>query len=421
LDPGTFTDSGVNMRLDRTLVILALAVFAVAAIVGGIKMSRIERGPAATPDASGTLSLVVVGIEGLEISILERLSAEGRTPNLTRLMTEGSTAEFANLGRHTDRRITWTSLVTGVSPENQGVGGTIVSHRGDVVDAPLMPEYRTVGTIWTALSDAGSGVAVLSWPGTWPVEPVGGVMIGPYEHYYLERAHQGNPLEAIYPIDRHEELDPLILGDGTHTRADLARFLNLGTRLGFEALIGMSYETLDVAVAGDRSMVAVSRHLATDPSIENLFVCLDGLEDVSQRFWHYSQTDVLEWEKLDDVTRRLLEGQVETLGTTIDRYYEFVDELVGELEELVAEDGVFVVVTDHGYDGLWINERGKLMIQQEMYSESGLWIMRGPRVARGARIDGGGLLDFAPTVMEAAGIPVPEVVEGTPRVEALRR
>lgn len=409
------------MRLDRTILILALVALAVAAIVGGIKMSRVERGPAAPPDVSGRLSLMVVGIEGLEISILERLSADGRIPNLTRLMAEGVTGEFANLGKLTDRRVAWTSLVTGVSPENQGIGGKIVSHRGDVVDAPLTPEYRTVGTIWTALSEAGSGVAVLSWPGTWPVEPLNGVMIGPYEHYYLEREHQGNPLEAIHPIERHAELDPLIVGAGTNKRTDLSRFLDVDTRLGLEALIGKSYETLDVAVAGDRSMVAVSRYLAADPAIENVFVCLDGLEDVSQRFWHYSQSDIIEWERIDDVTRRLLEGQVETLGTTIDRYYEFVDELVGELAGLVEDDGLFVVVTDHGYAGLWLDDRGKLKIQQHMYSDSGLWIIRGPGVARGARVDGGGLLDFAPTVMEAAGIPVPDVVEGNVRGEALGR
>jgi predicted AlkP superfamily phosphohydrolase/phosphomutase len=168
-------------------------------------------------------------------------------------------------------------------------------------------------------------------------------------------------------------------------------------------------------------MVAVSRRLAADPDIESIFVCLDGLEDVSQRFWHYGQADVIEWEKLDEVTRRLLEGQVETLGTTIDRYYEFVDELVGELVGLVRDDGVFVVVTDHGYNGLWLDDRGRLKIQQHMYSESGLWIIRGPGVARGARVDGGNLLDFAPTVMRAVGIPIPEEVGGTVCEEALGR
>lgn len=409
------------MKLDRTLVILALAVLAVAAVVGGIKMSRIERGPATPSDVSGTLSLMVVGVEGLEISILEKLSAEGRVPNLTRLMTEGATGEFTNLGKLTDRRISWTSLATGVSPENQGVGGKIVSHRGDLVDAPLTPQYRTVGTIWTALSDAGSGVAVLSWPGTWPVEPLNGVMIGPYEHYYLEREHSGNPLEAVHPIERHTELDALIVGRGTNTRKDLVRFLNLDTRLGLEALIGKTYEALDLAVAGDRSMAALSRHLAADPDIGSIFVVIGGLEGVSQRFWHYSQPDVLDWERIDSATRRLLGGQIETLGTTIERYYEFVDELVGEFEELVRDDGVFVVVTDHGYSGLRLDDRGQFKIGQHMHSDRGLWIINGPGVVPGARVDGGSLIDFAPTVMEAAGIPIPEVVEGAARGQALRR
>jgi hypothetical protein len=409
------------MRIDRTLVILAAVIVAIAAVVGGVKLSRTGRLAGTEQDVSGKLSLLVVGIEGLEISIVDRLSAEGHVPNLTRLMAEGTTAEFASLDRLKPREIAWTSLVTGVSPENQGVGGKILSRKGDLVDAPLTPQYRTVGTIWTALSESGSGVAVLGWPGTWPVEHLNGVMIGPYEHYYLERAHHGDPAEAISPIERFAELDPLIAGSGTNKRTDLARFVNLDSRLGLEALIGMSYETLDVAVAGDRSMVAVSRHLAADPAIRSIFVGLGGLDEVAQRFWHYAHPDVIEWDRVNDATRRLLGEQVEALGTTVDEYYEFVDGLLGELTALVRDDGLVVVVTDHGFEGLRVDDRGQLKIGQHMYSDKGLWIIRGPGVARGKRIDGGDILDFAPTVMEAAGIAIPDAVEGTARAEAFAR
>ena len=95
--------------------------------------------------------------------------------------------------------------------------------------------------------------------------------------------------------------------------------------------------------------------------------------------------------------------------------------LVGELEELVRDDGVFAIVTDHGYSGLELDDRGQFKIGQHMHSDRGLWIINGPGVVPGARVDGGSLIDFAPTVMEAAGIPIPEVVEGAARGQALRR
>jgi len=409
------------MRLEKTLVIVVVVVFALAAGIAGVKMSRIERRPEAAPPESGTVGLVVVGIEGLELSIVDRLAEEGRLPNLKELMREGATGEFANLGRLTDGRVSWTSLATGVSPENQGIGGKVMSPRGDMIDAPLTPDYRTVGTLWTALSERGSAVAVLSWPGTWPVEEIRGVMVGPYEHYFLEREHQGNPLEAVHPIARHAELDRLILGRGTSKRKDLTRFVVMNSRLGLEALIGKSYETLDVATAGDRSMVALSRHLAADSDIEAIFVVLDGLEDVSQRFWHYAETHVLEWDQMDRETRRLLEGQVEALGSTIDRYYEFVDELLGELVALVDDGGTVAVVTDHGYAGLEMSEQGDLRIGRHMHSDEGLWIIRGPKVLEGVRVDGGSLIDFAPTLAAAASIPVPDTVEGAACEAALVR
>lgn len=407
------------MRLDRTLIVLALVVLAAAALLFGVKNFGRERARTPPPVATGEVPLMIVGIDGLDLSIVERLTAEGRLPRIASLMREGAAVEFANLGRLTDPRISWTSLVTGVSPANQGVGGKIVSHRGDVVDAPLTPEYRTVGTLWTMLSESGSGVAVVSWPGTWPVEEVNGVMIGPYEHYYLEREHGGDPTEAVYPVARYAELDPLVTGRGTNRRKDLVRFVNVDTRLGLEALIGKSYETLDLAVAADRSVLALTRHLAADPAVESIFVTFGGLENVSQRFWHYANPDVIEWHRLSDDARELLEGQVASLGGTLERYYEFADEIVGELLELVGEDGLFAIVTDHGYSGLEVTEDGDLKIGQHMHSDEGFWIIRGPGIARGARVDGGSLLDFAPTIMRAAGMGVPDVVEGAVCEEVL--
>ncbi|MCK4679536.1 alkaline phosphatase family protein, partial [bacterium] len=188
------------MRVEKILIALVVVVLIVTGVIAVLKVTGDEEEPTAVvvPEA-GELSLVVIGIQGLEASMVERLTADGRLPNLARLIAGGATGSYATLGRNVDARIVWTSLVTGMLPENQGIGGKKLSRRGEIVDAPLVPQSRTVGTFWTFLADAGERSGVLGWPGTWPVEEIDGIMVGPHSTYILERKHGGTPSDAVYP------------------------------------------------------------------------------------------------------------------------------------------------------------------------------------------------------------------------------
>jgi len=408
------------MRVEKVLIALVIVVLAVAAVIAVVKMTGGEEElPAvATPEA-GDMSLVVIGIQGLEASIVERLTADGRLPNLARLMAGGATGSYETLGRRVDARITWTSLVTGMLPENQGVGGTKLSRRGEIVDAPLVPKSRTVGALWTFLADAGERSGVVGWPGTWPVEEIDGVMVGPHSTYILERKHGGAPSEAVHPPELYERLDPLMLDQTDFTRRDLSSLVNLDSTLGLESLIGQNYIVLATACAADRSMVDVATALAAEGSVRNLFVCLAGTDAVSQRFWHYMETEAIERLEVAESERRLLQGQIAALGETVERYYDHVDELVGELTGLVSDGGTVVVVTDHGYGGIPIDAAGMPMVGANMHSEEGLWIASGPMVKVGATARQGKLIDVAPTIMAAAGVEAPAQLDGEAHEEVI--
>ncbi len=408
------------MRVDKILVVLVVAVLVVTAVIAGFKMRGGEENPpaVAVPEA-GDMSLVVIGIQGLEASIVEKLMAEGRLPNLAGLVADGATGSYETLGRSVDARIVWTSLVTGMLPENQGVGGKRLSRRGQMVDAPLRPQSRSVGALWTFLADAGESSGVLGWPGTWPVEEIDGVMVGPHTTYVLEREHGGAPSDAVYPPARHGQLDPMMLDAREFTRRDLSGFVNLDSALGLESLVGQNYIVLATACAADRSMVDLATVLAAQGDVRNLFVCLAGTDAVSQRFWHYMETEAIERLDVDESERRLLQGQIEALGETVERYYDYVDELIGELNRLVGDAGTVVVITDHGYGGIPFDAAGMPMIGTNMHSEEGLWIASGPRVKAGATARHGGLVDVAPTIMAAAGVEVPGGLDGEAHEEVI--
>ncbi len=410
------------MKLDRILSVLVVGVLVAAAVVVGVKKARAPGGGGqGLPPAGRRVSLLVVCVEGMDESIAERLMNAGRLPNLAALAENGAVGTFTTLGKDVDPRISWTSLVTGMRPENQGIGGKKISRRGDLVDAPLVPKSRTVGTLWTALSDAGTPVGVLGWYGTWPVEHVNGAMVCPYVSYMLEREHEGDPATLVYPVDLVRVIDPLILDRWAYRRKDLARFVVTDSRIGLEALIGKGYEDLATAVAADHSMVAAARAVVARPGVRALFVGLTGTEVVSQRFWHYAHPDEIRWEDVTEQSRQLLEDQVEALGQAIDRYYEFLDEEIGFLLDVAGEDAVVAVISDHGYEGLSYNAQGHPQLGYHLHSDRGFWILAGPTVVSGARVDGRSLLDVAPTVAAAAGLELGHEPDGTVITEFLRQ
>jgi predicted AlkP superfamily phosphohydrolase/phosphomutase len=409
------------MKPDRILIALIVVVVVVAAILAILKTrTPATTAPEAASDAGG-FSLLVIGISGFEESVFDRLSEDGRLPNMTAMAREGAVAHFSALPRGTDPRIAWTSLVTGMKPENQGVGGKTMSPRGDLVDAPLVPASRTVNTIWTILNDQGERCALLGWPGTWPAEEVDGVVVVPHSNYVLERKHGGAVEELVYPPSVHTVLDPMMIDPDDVSRKELARFVDLDSTMGLEALIGQNYAALSQAYAGDIAVRDVAEFAAGNLGIRNAFVYLGGTDIASQRFWHYMDTEAFSRVDLSEEDRRLLEGQVAALSGAVDAYYEFVDELVGDLIALAADDATVAIVTDHGYIGVPLDASGLPRVGPHMHSERGLWMIEGPNVVSGARADGTELTDVAPTIMAAAGIPPRGDLDGEVLDELIER
>lgn len=400
------------MKTDRILIALIVVVVAAAAILAVVKTRRSVPVTPEVASPADRISLMVIGITGFDESVFERLTAQDRLPNLAALAEGGAVGLYSTLPRGTDSRIAWTSLVTGVAPENQGLGGKVMSPRGDMIDAPLIPESRTVDTIWTLLDGQGESCAVLGWPGTWPAEELDGVVIIPHSTYVLERMHGESLADLVHPDSFIESADPLIIDPTGITRRDLSRFIDADSLLGLEALIGQNYEVLAEAYAADRSMADLARLVAVEPGVENVFVCLSGTDIVSQRFWHYMQSEGLRGVEMGVEERRLLGSQIEALDITVDRYYEFVDELVGELVALTGEDSTVAVITDHGYVGVTLDAAGLPRVGQFMHSERGLWVLAGPNVAAGAGAEDHDVLDIAPTIMAAHEIPLPESLDG---------
>ena len=134
--------------------------------------------------------VVVIGLDGLEPSIVESLLAEGQLPNVARLVSLGGLARVATT-YPAQTPVAWSSFATGTNPGGHGIfdflrrdpktylpdnGLNRYEHKNPLLP-PKAVNLRRGTPIWERLSGAGVSSVVLRCPGTYPPDRVRGRML----------------------------------------------------------------------------------------------------------------------------------------------------------------------------------------------------------------------------------------------------
>jgi predicted AlkP superfamily phosphohydrolase/phosphomutase len=181
----------------------------------------------------------------------------------------------------------------------------------------------------------------------------------------------------------------------------------------------MGYNDLARAYAADISMHDLAMAMAPELDLEAELVLLPGACIVGETFWHMAHPEDLRWDDLSEANVEQVEQQIPALRDVIRRYYVMLDGLLGDLLELAGADATVAVVSDHGIEGWVYGPEGNPLLGPNMHDETGFWIMSGPRVREGVRLHDLELLDFAPTLADAAGLDLGHEPEGRVRRDAL--
>ena len=147
------------------------------------------------------------------------------------------------------------------------------------------------------------------------------------------------------------------------------------------------------AYAADETYLAVAQHLLeTDPDLDLYGLYFNGVDVVGHRYWKYLEPEQYPPYPAEERPR---------FETVIPRYYEYTDELLGELLEHRRPGDTYLLVSDHGF-----HARG------HKDGPDGILIAAGANVARGATVAGPELADLAPTVLALLGLPTARDMEG---------
>ena len=402
-------------------------------------------------------SLIMLSIDGLRADFVDDPSVD--LPALRGLAARGARARRM---RPIFPTVTWpchTSIVTGVSPARHGVLGNLVfdrasgrpvEHYGDRTDAPVR-----VPTLWDRLHATGQRTAAVCWPKTRGIAAVADNIPEFYEQelfetyasrpLWTELAAKRLPVDRYGPWSKQHPLGPmqdfLTLDSFQHDHgvdSPEARW----ALLQMDALLGRLLDTLAeqgrldstaLMVFGDHGFVNVSRrhHLnqllreeglldldrhgeiarrhagvAGNGGSAHVYV-LDGAprttgERLAERFRALPGLDVLEPARFAD------------LGLPAPA----PDSMQGDLM-LAAHEGVLIT----GHSTPEAAAAAPVLRAAHGHAPSlplmgAAFLMAGPGVRDGARLDTISMLDLAPTAARLLAVDLPGA-EGTPLVEAL--
>ena len=369
----------------------AIALLFVAARAEGQR----DQSPAPLPVVGGE-PVVVLAIDGFEAQLHERLRSNTSIP-VTGLFPifDSAGAQLAPLESRDPARL-WTTIATGVRPEVHGVGALetrqVTGLRGRLAAGPsgrvigaatdllrltrpaIASNFeRRVKTFWEIAEQAGLRTAVVNWWATWPAPANSGIVFSDRAVLRLER---GGTLDAeLGPPQLYESLRarwPEIRADA---RQRAQTFFSPAAYAEHRQVLTRSGE-LDV------SMLRIAETIESENKLDLLVVYLPGL-DIAQHALLGTGNGT---PSAFDLSQRL---------TALQGYYEFLELQAGSALSRWRKGKRAFIVT----------QAGRVLTGQ------GTLAVLGPGL-RGEGRTQASVLDVAPTILHALGIPIARDLDG---------
>jgi hypothetical protein len=416
------------------------ALFAMA-VFGSLALPLAARGPGAVPPppegawagsppagAGHGRRVVLLLLDGASLDYIWPRAAEGRLPNLDRLLSGGASMYLATI-RPTQPDPVWAAVATGMYPAGNGVRSAAAHYaRGDSRAVALLPDYclshvlvhlgfvRAVPNtssawrarpLWSILSAAGIATGIVRWPLTHPAPDVSGFLVS-------DRFHQ--VIGSIREFDRSGHPAGII----PELSAASAGWPNPP---GGEAPIGLPAGVRPeapeaTALARDWLYARTMRRL--DASMPSRLSALryEGLDTVGHYYMQYAEPSR---------SGSLPEEERRRYAQVMERYYSFIDREIGAAMEALTPGDLLMVVSGFGMQPLNPVKRrlGRLLGDPDFTgtherAPDGFLLAYGSTVAPG-RLQRGSIVDVTPTLLYFLGLPVARDMDGYARADIFSR
>jgi predicted AlkP superfamily phosphohydrolase/phosphomutase len=290
--------------------------------------------------SSGRNKVLCIGLDGATLDLIKPWIAQGKLPNLKKLMEKGAYAEMSSVIPPLSPQA-WSSFMTGVNPGKHGVFGFRQQVQGRYEFEFTNSRTIKVRTLWGVLSEMGKRVIVINVPMTYPPDKVNGFMVS-------GMGTPGTGCDFTFPSEFKRELFQLAKDYRIHLHVWGALDRPDKRREALKALLKMTELRASVCTA------LMQKH-----PWDFFMVVFSSVDQVQHHFWKYLEDD---------------RGDIEydEFRNAILSVYEKNDEAIGLLLEHIDENTTVFVMSDHGagrFSGIKIHV-------DEILKREGLFFLR---------------------------------------------
>src|SRR5262245_58544023 len=362
-----------------------------------------------TAGDEGRPRVLLVGLDGADMRIVDRLAGEGKLPTFARLKREGAWGPLRSVEPLLSPLV-WTSVVTGRRPQDHGVFDFVQLTPGGE-PTPITSTRRRVPALWNLAGAYGRSSGFIGWYASYPAENVQGFLVSDrvaFHQVRSDRATQGATFPEALAADVRREL-----GEPTpDLAATKKRFLaNPSAALSPDGLKRL--EELAKIHATSELYRKLVPALAQRFSPDLLGVYFEAIDACGHLFMEDAPP------RRPDVSAQ----DFEAFSSTVDRCYMYQDQVLGEILQVAGPSTVSIVVSDHGLkiggERPRTSGRADVGMAPLWHRLYGVVFVDGKGVKAG-EISGATVLDVAPTVLALLDIPLSKELPGHPLKDAFQ-
>ncbi|MCB9766373.1 MAG: alkaline phosphatase family protein [Alphaproteobacteria bacterium] len=362
--------------------------------------------------------VVVLGVDGLEWSMVDRLIEDGELPHFQQLIDQGVRGSVAST-TPVMSPIIWTSIASGYPGEVHGIAGWTTG-RGHGYDASDVRVMR----LWDVATARGQESLVVGWLMTFPASPIQGRVIS--DRFVWSFPMNKDPDDPSLLVDRrqHEQLVGLVSPPSLEARA--ATWMPDEDWLAAHPLAYQvdAYGSPFHPLRRDELHIRAFEALWPESDARVGLVYINGPDQVSHIYWPYADPDAAAQMRRDPqehfrqinaeraaggghraapyADAPITPAQIAEGARFVPDYYRTVDDMLGRVLDVVdLETTTLLVCSDHGFR---VPPVHPLANGGHSRRAATLWV--GRDVDPDATIpEDATVLDLGPTLFALAGLP----------------
>ena len=285
--------------------------------------------------------IFVFGIDG---AMPEKVFGEwlDELPNIKKLMEGGCYAKL-NSTIPPLSVTAWTSMTTGKKPAEHGIFEYLYRNRESEVPGKmnLVSSFRVKNKrVWEMVAEEGKKVISCFVPLTWPVKAYGGTIISGAPAL-VEKGKFAHPPEI------ENEIKEIL---GQDFQVDIRFFRDLTKKDISQRIKKVTQMHLDII-----------DYLIKNKEWDFFFGVITGSDRMNHSFWRYCDSHHRKYDPNSE------------FKTILKEYYKFLDKELGKIIQILDEDTLIIIVSDHGFTRMhtrvnlsdWLIKEGYLVLRED--------------------------------------------------------